>query len=232
MGRRVLNQGGSHRGGAPAGFTLIEIMVAMTISIVALLANLYLFNTAAKDLSLARALTNATNLATTKLGTARTRAIREPRCFRAGTTCPDATLEDNGFTGNGSPCPAGDVNPAYPGLLDEDFCSPASSRNAGYPLLLSGGPAAFPLCISPGVRNPDLVDRKAGPVTEVETSVVDGTTFTVTSVYADVDLQHDGSTDLVDDLLKISVEVAWTQAGKAHRVPMTTFTAGIKRECQ
>ncbi len=62
MGGPVLRRGGAGAA-AEGGFTLIEIMVAMAITIVMMLANLYLFSTAQKNLSFARSLTQATNLA-------------------------------------------------------------------------------------------------------------------------------------------------------------------------
>jgi len=47
--------------GGERGFTFVEVMVALSISIVVLLANLYLINTAYKDFSLARALVVGTH---------------------------------------------------------------------------------------------------------------------------------------------------------------------------
>lgn len=66
MGRLVLRSGGGRRA-AQQGFTLIEVMTAMVITITVMLANLYLFDTARKNLAQSRALTAATNLATNKI---------------------------------------------------------------------------------------------------------------------------------------------------------------------
>jgi hypothetical protein len=52
-------------------------MVAMSISVVVLLANIYLFNTAHRDLSVARSVTVATNLATDKVAEFRAMTIAQ-----------------------------------------------------------------------------------------------------------------------------------------------------------
>jgi prepilin-type N-terminal cleavage/methylation domain-containing protein len=106
---------------AELGFTLIEVMVAMSISIVALLANIYLINTANRDLALARSLTDATNLATNRIADFRAMTVAEinasaptvqgganPLNIRQGsdTKCPD--------------CPGSDCSSSN--------CSPAATR--------------------------------------------------------------------------------------------------------
>ena len=120
------------------------MMVALSISIIVLLANIYLINTAHKNLARARSITAATNLATSRIADFRARVMDAPPCFTAATTTANAGLVNSGFTGNGSPCTTGDINPDYPGLLNEDFCSPPSSRNPAYPLTAALGPRGFP----------------------------------------------------------------------------------------
>jgi prepilin-type N-terminal cleavage/methylation domain-containing protein len=232
---------------AECGFTFIEVMIALSISVVVLLANLYLFNIAHRDLALARSITAATNLATGKIADLRARVINAPLCFDAATTVPNSKWENYGFTGNGSPCTrpgttgsispnnTGDLNPDYPGLVNEDLCSPPSSRDRDFPFKEAGWhppptpwiPPA-PLCTSPGVRNPLFVSgaRKVVPITITETTTVDGIVFTSTAVLSDVDLQHDGFPDMKDEVMKITVDVGWTLADKPHHVGMTTFTTG------
>jgi hypothetical protein len=53
-------------------------MIAMSIAIVVLLANIYLFNTAQKDFALAKSVTEATNLATNRIADFRAMAISRP----------------------------------------------------------------------------------------------------------------------------------------------------------
>jgi hypothetical protein len=207
-------------------------MVALSIAITVLLANIYLFNTAQKNLALARSLTDATNLATSGIADLRTRVISAPMCFDATTNVPNDKLENFSFTGNGSPCTragiAGDINPDYPGLVNEDFCSPPSSRNPNYPGKAADGPSAVPLCTGPGVRNPLFVPgaRKVVPIMETGTTSVDGILFTSTWVLTDVDLQHDGSPDMRDNVMKITIDVTWRLEDRDHSVKMTTFTTG------
>jgi prepilin-type N-terminal cleavage/methylation domain-containing protein len=77
VGRRILSRGSGTPAAAAPGFTLIETMIAMAISIVVLLANLFLFTTAQKNLATSRALTDATNLATGKIAEFRTMTIAQ-----------------------------------------------------------------------------------------------------------------------------------------------------------
>ena len=231
--RRIL----SFRGGLPRaaeqGFTLVETMIAMSISIVVLLANIYLFNTAQKDFALAKSLTEATNLATNRIADFRTRVINAPLCFDAGTSVANPNRNNYGFAGNGSPCTnlgvTGDINPDYPGLVNEEFCSPPSSRNPNYPLAAALGPSAVPLCAAPGIRNPLFVssDRVVG-VVKTEEIAIDGVVFTLTWVVSDPDLDGNGApeSEMVDAAAKIKVDVAWTLENKPHHVTMTTFSAG------
>lgn len=158
MGQRVLTRSRAGSRGAPArGFTLIETMIAMTITIVVMLANLYLFNTAQKNLSQSRALTNATTLATDKIGEFRGMTIVQ-------------------------------INNAAPNV--------------------TGGP---------------LLVRQGG-----DTPSVDGIQFARNWTVSAIDLEHADPPvpDLVGDVLKVKLEVAWTQASQDHRVTMTTFTTG------
>ena len=218
---------------AERGFTLIETMIAMSIAIVVLLANIYLFNTAQKNFTLAKSVTEATNLATSRIADFRTRVINAPLCFDAITVAADPKRNNYVFAGNGSPCTnlgvTGDINPDYPGLVNEEFCSPPSSRNPNYPLAASVGPSAVPLCTAPGVRNPLFVssDRVVG-VVKTEEIAIDGVVFTLTWVVSDPDLDGNGTpeSEMVDAAVKIKVDVAWTLENKPHHVTMTTFAAG------
>lgn len=57
------------------GFTLVEVMIALSISIVVLLANIYLINTTNKSNAQASAISAATNLATSKIADFRAMTI-------------------------------------------------------------------------------------------------------------------------------------------------------------
>lgn len=242
VGWRILSFRGAAPGTSERGFTLVETMVAMSISMVVLLANIYLLNTAHKDFAQARAVTAATNLATGKIADLRARVMDAAPCFAAGTTTPASGLVNYGFTGNGSPCTTGDINPDYPGLLNEDFCSPSSTRDADYPLEVAAGPSISPLCEAPGVRNPRFCDpalsptgctvigRTAPPAADQrqqETTTVDGIRFTLAWAVSYLDLDHDGTAEMEGDLVKINIDVTWTSENNlAHHVTMATFTAG------
>ena len=157
MGRRLLTGRSRSPRGASAGFTLIETLTAMAITIVVMLANLFLFSTASKNLAAARVLTEATNLATGSLSN-----------FRAMTI---AQIE-------------------------------------------AAAPSVDP--------TPNPLDVRRG----TDTVTAGGVPFTRTWVVSRVDLEGDGIADMVGDLLSIKVDVAWTRAGRDHRVSMTTFTTG------
>lgn len=155
--RRILSFRSGLSRAAERGFTLIETMIAMSIAIVVLLANIYLFNTAQKDFALAKSVTEATNLATNKIADFRTMTIAQ-------------------------------IDAAAP-------------TNTGGPLYVRQG---------------------SDEVT------VEGVRFTRTWVVSAIDLQHATPpvADLVGDLVKITIDVAWMSAGKDHQVKMATFTVG------
>ena len=77
VGRRILSARGGPSAPAAQGFSFIEVLIAMSVSIVVLLANIYLFNTAHKDLALARSITTATNLATSRIADFRAMTIQQ-----------------------------------------------------------------------------------------------------------------------------------------------------------
>lgn len=244
--RRILSSRTSLTRAAERGFTLIETMIAMSVAITVLLANIYLFNTSQKDFALAKTITEATNLATNRIADFRARVMDASPCFKPGTTTPDPGLVNYGFTGNGSPCTTGDINPDYPGLLNEDFCSPPSSRAPDFPLKAADGPSGTPLCEAPGARNSrfcnpalnpndcTVIGRTEPPLADQrqkETLAVDGIPFTLAwdVSYVDLDPAASPAADLVGDLVKIKIDVAWMTADKGHHVNMATFTTGRPR---
>lgn len=219
-------------------------MIALAVAITVLLANIYLFNTSQKDFALAKNITEATNLATSRIADFRARVMDASPCFKPNTTTPDPALVNYGFTGNGSPCTTGDINPDYPGLLNEDFCSPPGSRASGFPLTAANGPSGVPLCSAPAVRNPrfcnpavniigcTVIGRTEPPAADQrqkQTTVVDGIPYTLAWDVSYVDLDHNGTLEMVGDLVKIKVDVAWTAADKDHHVRMATFSTGRPR---
>ena len=254
MDRRIAGSAGASAPAAEQGFTLVEVMIALAISIAVLFANIYLFNTAHKELARARSITAATNLATSKIADFRARVMDAPPCFSANTTTADASLVNYGFTGNGSPCTTGDINPNYPGLLNESFCSPPSSLKPDldalspdpakeYPFKAAAGPAGTPLCKAPGVVNPRFCNPALDPVgctvigrteppaadqRQQEQTTVDGVQLALAwdVSYVDLDPANPPAADLVGDLVKIKVDAAWMVDNKDHHVTMTTFTTG------
>ena len=143
MGQRQLSPGGC-RATAQQGFTIIEIMTAMVVTITVMLANLYLFNIAHGNLSQSRALTAATNLAAGKVAEFRGMTIAQIKA-----AAPEST----------------------PTRLD-------------------------------------------------------GIDFTRTWVVTDVDLNSDGTAEMVGDVVKIRLDVSWDQSNKVHHVAIATFTTG------
>lgn len=132
-------------------------MIAMSIAIVVLLANIYLFNTSQKNFALAKSVTEATNLATSRIADFRAMTIVE-------------------------------INAAAP-------------------------------TVTGGV----LFERKGSDVVTVE-----GVPFTRTWVVSAIDLQQTSPpvADLVGDLVKIKIDVAWRLQNTDHHVTMTTFSTG------
>lgn len=75
MVKRILRVDRGIRSWDEAGFTLPEVMTAMAVSVIVLLANFALLNTANKNFAYTRALTNATNHATDKFAEFKTRLV-------------------------------------------------------------------------------------------------------------------------------------------------------------
>ena len=77
MGKRILI-GKSREGRSDErGFTLMEVMVASVIGVIALTANLAMFNYASRDFAYSRSLTEATNIATSQFADFKTKSITE-----------------------------------------------------------------------------------------------------------------------------------------------------------
>lgn len=254
VGRRMTSSAIGLSHAAEQGFTLIEVMIALSISIIVLVANISLINRAHKDLARARSITAATNLATSKIADFRARVMDAPPCFSANTRTANLALVNYGFTGNGSPCTTGDINPDYPGLLNESFCSPPSSLKPDldpsspdpakeYPYKAAAGPASTPLCKAPGVVNPRFCNPAVNPVgctvigrteppatdqRQQETTTLDGVPITLAWAvsYVDLDPANPPAADLVGDLAKIKVDAAWVLESRDHHVTMATFTTG------
>jgi Tfp pilus assembly protein PilV len=78
MGQRILTTGKSRRHGTgERGFTLVEVMMAGLVGVLALTANLVMFNYANRDFAYSRSLTEATNIATNQFSYFKTRTIAE-----------------------------------------------------------------------------------------------------------------------------------------------------------
>jgi prepilin-type N-terminal cleavage/methylation domain-containing protein len=200
----------AHSCTAERGFTLVEIMVAMSISIVALLANLFLFNTASKDLAAARSLTDATNLAMEKIADFRSKTIAQIQAetpYLPGGTPPVL----RGQTGTTLPV--------------QSLCIPSSVN----PLLRRWGRETN----CPDCAYADC-ESSTCPVEAIFTR-----TWLVTAVDLDhhgtpnneCDDTPDMCTDALNmvscDVVNVSLDVSWTQADKVHHVTMTTFVTGV-----
>lgn len=170
MGQRALSGRPPVGGGAP-GFTFIETMVAMAMAMIVLLANIFLINTAHRNMARAKVLTDATNLAADTLAALRTRTLAEVNATTDGIA--------SGFV----------VGTHVDDAVQEPL-SPADAAN--------------------------LVRRQ-----QVGTTV-----FTRTWTVSNVDSDADGVADLVGDIVKVRVDVAWAAGGRDHHVTMATLTTG------
>jgi hypothetical protein len=78
MGQRILIGRSPQSRADERGFTLMEVLMAGLIGVIALTANLAMFNYANRDFAYSRSLTEATNIATNQLADFKTQAIDEP----------------------------------------------------------------------------------------------------------------------------------------------------------
>jgi hypothetical protein len=209
MAKRILRTASGHLYLGEDGFTLTEVMTAMMISIIVMLANLAIFNVANRNFAYSRALTNATNHATDKINWCKTRLVTTQPCLN-GTGSIDTSLVNLSFPASGSPCLTGGVvNTAeYPGLEDQ------------------------PLYLSAGIVNPSY-SYTTGPASVVgltqsdpSPTVIDGVSFNRSWVVSYADPNNDGVFTMKSDVVKVKVTVTWIQNGKSHQVQMATFTTG------
>lgn len=209
MAKRILNDGAGCARLGVGGFTMIEIMTAAVISVMVMLANLAVFNTANKNFAYARALTNATNHATDKINRCKTSLITTQPCVNATSGSVDTSLVNVSYPASGTPCLAGgQVNPEYPGLEDQPLTLPSGAANPAY--AYTSGPASIV-----GVTQ-----------TDTSPTVIDGVSFARSWVVSFADPNNDGTFTMKSDVVKVKVTVSWTQFGKRHQVQMSTFTAG------
>jgi prepilin-type N-terminal cleavage/methylation domain-containing protein len=141
MGKRLLSTGA---GRGRRGFTLIEVMIAMAISVTIMLANLFIFSFAQRTFSESRSLTDATNLAVEKIARFKTKTITQ-------------------------------IN----------------------------------------AENP-----------KSDTTQVNGVAFTRSWTVSNVDVDHDGTSDMTGDIVKIKLDVTWRVMNRNHRIAMATMTTG------
>ncbi len=151
----------------------------MSIAIVVLLANIYLFNTAHKDLARARSITEATNLATSKIAD-----------FRADDHFDDRSTDVTVHAGR---------RPGYhrhPGRASSVASSADRRRQAPAPC----GPAELRFCIR----------RIRGDCRRTTAAAISGRRRPAKSYLREFsDLNPPPVADLVGDLVKIKVDVAW-----------------------
>lgn len=101
------------------------------------------------------------------------------------------------------------MNAEYPGLEDQ-------------PLYLDPPANTMP---NPAYRYTTGPASTVG-VTQSDTTFTDGVTFTRTWIVTFADPNQDGNSTMKSDVVKIKVNVAWTQHGKSYAVTMTSFTTG------
>lgn len=143
MDKLKLSRWWGRRRAGERGFTMLEVLSATMVGMIAFTANLAMFNFAARDFAYSRSLTNATNLATEKMNDFKTRTVAEI-----------------------------------------------------------------------------LADAKTDTVT------IDGTAYTRAWTVGNVDVDADGTADMIGDIVKIRLTVRWTIGTKAHQVTMATMTTG------
>lgn len=77
MGQRILTGKARRHDTGERGFTLVEVLMAGLVGVIALTANLAMFNYANRDFAYSRSLTEATNIATNQFAYFKTRTISE-----------------------------------------------------------------------------------------------------------------------------------------------------------
>jgi len=162
---QILSRTAPRRRLGDRGFTLVEVMTAMAIGMIALTANLTLFTWAQKDFARSRTLTDATNEATAVLADFKTRTVNE--------------------------------------------INNTTDRVA------SG------LRIGTHTETPALGNCKQ----------IGGRTFCRTWEVWNLDVDGDGTADMVGDIVKIKVRVDWwlgvdTAAQNKHTITLATMTTG------
>lgn len=160
MAERVLSAPGARRRRGEGGFTLVEVMTATMIGVVALTANLTMFNFAQRDFAYSRGLTEATNEATRVIADFKTRTIAEIN----NTT----DLVANGL------------------VVGTHRETPALGNCAQ----------------------------------------IGGRAYCRSWVVSNVDVEPDGTADMVGDIVKVKLTVDWWIGEKRHTVTMSTLTTG------
>jgi len=105
MDERVLKTCAAPRRRGERGFTMVEVLTAAMIGVVALIANMTMFATAEKDFAFARQVTDATNLATNQFAAFKTMTLAEIQATTAAPTVAEkaADLAANPRLGLASP---------------------------------------------------------------------------------------------------------------------------------
>jgi Tfp pilus assembly protein PilV len=91
MGQRILTGKAPRHGTGEQGFTLMEVLMAGVVGVIALTANLAMFNYASRDFSYSRSLTEATNIATNQFADFKTKTIAEINATATAATTAEKT---------------------------------------------------------------------------------------------------------------------------------------------
>lgn len=93
MEQRVLSAADARRGAGERGFTMVEVLSASLVGVVALIANMTMFSYAEKDFTFARNLTDATNVATNQFAAFKTMTLAEIQATTAVPTAAEKTAD-------------------------------------------------------------------------------------------------------------------------------------------
>ena len=224
MAKRVLT---GHVGGTlprESGFTMVEAMIAMGVTMTVLLALLGMFNSAFRVYDKGEDLTIATNLAMRKIGDFKHLQITD---ILSGTDCVDRV---------GGPICC-DCNPVD-GVDDAGAFRRVCVSNTAPGIPFSGAPAlaATVACDPPpddDILGDNLLQRicfdRDGMILPCDADadgLLDPPVFLHSWALSYVDLEPDGTPDLVGNLVKVDLRVMWSRKFRGHHVSMTSLTTG------
>ena len=89
------------------------------------------------------------------------------------------------------------------------------------------------LTVAANLANSKIADFKTKSVAELKAENPKTDTVTMGDVQyvrswtvSDIDIDGDSTPDMVDDIVKVDLDVDWTSRGRSHNVSMSTLTTG------